>query len=222
MGVDQVASPAKMSRHSIAFIVPGYKGRPDAREYQAVRSYFERIDIPSLVVPICWDRTTISENVRDFLKEATRHPVNTQYVFGFSFGALIALLASTNLTFKHQILCSLSPCFREDLAVMKPSWKRLIGKRRANDLMEICSMEKLAHVKTPTTIMVGEREPKEIIRRSKQVYAALNAGKRFVAGEGTRHNLSNERYLKKLTMIIPAISDSVGGVSPSRGEAHTG
>src|SRR3954466_9823328 len=104
MGADQVASPAKMSRHSIAFIIPGYKGHPDAREYQTVRSHFEQIDIPSLVVPICWDRTTISENVKDFLKETTRHPVERQYAFGLSFGALIALLASTNLTFKHQIL----------------------------------------------------------------------------------------------------------------------
>jgi hypothetical protein len=61
-----------------------------------------------------------------------------------------------------------------------------------------------------------------LIRRSRQVYAAMNAEKRFVVVEGTRHNLSDERYLKKLTMIIPSISGSVGGVSPNRGEVHTG
>jgi alpha/beta superfamily hydrolase len=164
----------------------------------------------------------LSENLSEFLMIVDRHPLENKYVLGFSFGALIPLLASTKFTFRRQILCSLSPCFKEDLAVMKPSWKRAIGKHRASDLMEICSMEELAHVKTPTTIMVGEREPKEIMKRSRQVYAALNAEKQFVVVEGTRHNLSDERYLTKLTMIIPSIARDVGGESPSRGQVRMG
>jgi len=45
-------------------------------------------------------------------------------IIGFSFGAMVAFIASQKIRPKKLILCSLSPYFNEDLKKLRKGWKK--------------------------------------------------------------------------------------------------
>src|SRR5262249_29558888 len=141
-------------------------------------------------------------DVEYFRVQFHKYKASKTYLFGFSFGAVIALLASTQMPIDGQILCSLSPFFEEDLPDMKHSWKVLIGKRRREDFAQLNAARLAQQVTAPTILLYGSREDNSIESRAQQTYTQLKAKKQLYIVEGAKHDIGYPKYLEQIRMAI--------------------
>lgn len=89
------------------FIIPGYKHTPKFMAYRNIAQILKSQGFHTIPVAIPWKHTTISENTMYFLKKYKKVKTKKKYLLGFSFGAMIAFLASTKVRVSGLILCSL-------------------------------------------------------------------------------------------------------------------
>lgn len=186
----------------VAFIIPGYKFSPSQSEYQQIGSYFESVKIQPIYIEVKWDRSTISNNLQSFLTIYQNTQADEKYVLGFSFGAVIAFLASSQVKFKAQILCSLSPYFKEDLPKIKKWWARFIGKKRYADFYSLEADKLVMTVKTPTFFLYGAEESSLVVERAQETFANLKILKKLIPVEGVKHDISDIRYLNAIDNVI--------------------
>ncbi len=123
------------------------------------------------------------------------------YLLGFSLGSMIAMISSAKINPKMQILCSLSPYFKEDLPYLREWWKQLEGKRRMDDFKNYSFKEISSKTNCKTILLVGSREPRDVIRRVNDAHKRLK-GSRLVTIENIGHDIFNKRYQNKLAEII--------------------
>src|SRR5690606_37231643 len=90
-----------------------------------------------------------------------KHKGRQNYVLGFSYGAVIALITANDLKPKKIFLCSLSPDFKEDSKNMKEWIKKLIGKNRYKDIQTRSGRKIAQELKVPSVIFYGEKEGKQ-------------------------------------------------------------
>lgn len=154
----------------------------------------------TIVVPIHWKNRTMSDYVEEFEKFYDTHKTATNYILGFSYGAVIAFITANQLKPKKIYLCSLSPDFKEDVTKMKPWVKRLIGKRRFQDAQRRSGKKIARELKVPSLVFYGEAEGKKFpqlrIRCEETVKIATKS--RLVIVRGAPHNLSHPEYMKSL------------------------
>ena len=96
------------------FIVPGFRQKPKNKAYKEIRKILKSEGYFPVLVNVPWKKSTISENTDYFLKIYKKIKARKKYVLGFSYGAMIAFIASTKVGASGLILCSLSPYFKED------------------------------------------------------------------------------------------------------------
>ncbi len=185
----------------ILFIIPGYTHKVADRPYRKIKELFEEKGFIVIPVQIHWKDTTISENVIQFLKEFKKIKTIKTYVLGFSFGAIIAYLASTKVQFSLQILCSLSPYFQEDIPYIKKSWIKSIGKRRFDNFSQISNSTIAPKVKTRSILLYGTKEGEFINRRANETYQSLTCEKELIFLDGVKHDIGDEHYLKQIKLI---------------------
>jgi alpha-beta hydrolase superfamily lysophospholipase len=190
----------------VAFIIPGYKFLPKHSEYQQIGSYFESINIKPIYIEVIWDRTAISESLKSFLKIYEATQADEKYILGFSFGAVIAFLASSQVKFKAQILCSLSPYFKEDLPKIKKWWARFLGKRRYADFYSLEVNKLVTTVTTPTFLMYGTEESTLVAERACETFQNLQTSKELISIQGVKHDLSDIRYLTAIDAVIKSFN----------------
>ncbi|MCL5071361.1 MAG: alpha/beta hydrolase [Actinobacteria bacterium] len=111
-----------MSKRKTIFIIPGYRQRPENKAYKDLAKIVKAEGYNPVLISIPWKQTTISENCEYFLKLFKKINADEKYILGFSFGAMIAFLASTKISVSGLILCSLSPYFKEDLSELDENW----------------------------------------------------------------------------------------------------
>ena len=151
----------------IAFILPGFKHSPYRKIYKEVMKLFRARNIDTFPVNVDWKYKTISQNVQEFLRVYDKVNVDKKYVFGFSYGAVISFLASTKVKPTAQILCSLSPYFKEDLPSIFKSWKKGIGKRRLENFSKLTASKLCSQIKAETFLLYGKKEGRFIQNRAK-------------------------------------------------------
>src|SRR5579872_1101996 len=95
----------------LIFIVPGFKHQANEPQYKWMKIYFKSLGFGVKVVPILWDRRVMSQYIEQFKDYYSRNKGDTNYVLGFSFGAMIAMISAPNLHPTRLYLCSLSPYF---------------------------------------------------------------------------------------------------------------
>lgn len=151
----------------------------------------------TIVVPLPWKDTTISQNSELFLKKYKKITSQQKYILGFSFGAMIALLASTKVRSKGLILCSLSPYFQEDFAAVKRSF---VSDKMKEDFLTLSSQILAQKTKTKQILMLyGTLEPKALIRRVTNTFNQITSNHKFLLPiQATEHDLGNKRYLSTL------------------------
>ncbi len=137
-------------------------------------------------VSIPWKQTTISENTEYFLKKYKKIDTKKKYILGFSYGAIIALLASTKVKTSGLILCSLSPYFKEDYQGFPNLPYAALAKQ----------------VKAKQTLMLyGAKETKSLIKRVSATFRYIpSAEKYLIQIRKTEHDIGNIRYLQTLTL----------------------
>lgn len=103
----------------IALILPGNNETYSTPGYDSICSFYQENGIVPIFIGVKWKKVGFSnfektaKSIADSVtSHFTGHPV---YLFGFSFGAVIALFTTRYLSSDQTLLCSLSPVFTEDL-----------------------------------------------------------------------------------------------------------
>lgn len=175
-----------MTRKKVIYIIPGYKHRPTNKAYKAIVKIVKSQGYTPILITIPWSKSTISENTSYFLKEFKKINAKKKYILGFSFGAMIAFIASTKVKVSGLILCSLSPYFKEDIASSQFHCARLAKQLKAKQIL----------------MLYGARETKSLISRVTQAYDQIpSLHKYLIPIKETEHDIGNKKYLHKIHQV---------------------
>lgn len=110
----------------VVYIIPGFTDKIGQKKYTRIIPLFKAKGFKTIPITISWKNKTMSGYVEQFLQRYNPTPKDKVYLFGFSFGAMIAFISSSagQTKPKRMILCSLAPFFKEDLPFLKKSEKR--------------------------------------------------------------------------------------------------
>lgn len=189
--------------NKIAYVIPGFHGSTDYERYQSVINAFELQNFKVIPITIDWNRRVMSDYVQDFFSQLDHNEDDEVCLFGFSFGAMIAIIAATKLKPNTLILCSLSSFFKEDLKYVKKSWKKYVGKNRMSDFKNFSFNKIIAKIKCKTIIILGKREDKTLIKKAKNVHKRVKNSVLYIVD--ARHDISNENYQNKILEIIKGL-----------------
>ncbi len=183
----------------IIYIIPGFKQSPKSKGFKELSNMFTQRGINPVIVKIDWKRKVMSDYVEEFLQE---NPAHGKYVIGFSFGAMIALIAAEKIKPKLLILCSLSPYFKEDLRKRSRHWIDVrVGKKRLKDFQDYSFNKIAAKIKCRTLILVGEKEIGIMHPRAKDANRKLKNSKLVVVPKA-RHKISQKEYQEALKNLV--------------------
>ncbi len=183
----------------IAYIIPGSGESASYPEYKKIASFFKKRKIKPIPIKIDWNYKVMSNYVEQFLSQVKYE--NPDYILGFSFGAMIAFISSNKIKPKTMILCSLSPYFKEDLPKIKDWWKKIAGKKLIKDLDNFSFNKISKNIKSKTILLVGEKEAKICVKRSKETHKKLKNSKLIIIKD-TRHKIRDKRYLDAIKEVI--------------------
>ena len=196
-----------MNRKKVVYIIPGFKHSSKNKPYKAIAKILKRQGYRPIFMNIPWKQTTISENTKYFLKEYKKIHAKKKYILGFSFGAMIAFLASTKVSASGLILCSLSPYFKED--VSKVSYRRIpsITQQRYKDFSRLHSGTLAKQVKAKEILMLyGSREEKSLIKRVRLAFNKISSKHKYLIPVlETEHDIGDKRYLHKIHQVTKAL-----------------
>jgi pimeloyl-ACP methyl ester carboxylesterase len=138
----------------------------------------------------------MSDYIQQFEVFYTKHKQNSNYVLGFSYGAVIALSTAQKLGVEKLFLCSLSPDFSEDVIDMQEWIKKYIGSRRLADCLTRSGRDLAKALTIPTIVFYGEKEaqdfPKIKVRARETVKLAKDA--KLVVVVDAPHDISFPTY----------------------------
>lgn len=147
-----------MSSRKTFFIIPGFKQKAGDKSFLWLEKFLKGQGFAVINVPITWERRTIIDYVDDFIGVYKKHQSKENYVLGFSYGAVTALLSANAVKPKKIYLCSLSPDFKEDVSAMTPWLKKYVGKRRIAQSLKTSGREIAKNLKIPSVVFYGEAE----------------------------------------------------------------
>jgi len=183
----------------VAYIIPGFGESIKEKPYSQISSFFIKNGINPILIKINWKYRVMSNYIKQFKKQAKIK--NPNYIFGFSFGAIIALICANEIKPKKLILCSLSPYFKEDLLKLKPSWIKLSGKRQLEDLKNYSFNKISKKIKSKTILIYGDKEGKETKIKSREANQKIKNSELIVISNA-RHDISQKIYLDKIKEVI--------------------
>ncbi len=188
----------------IIYIIPGFIENTKTKSYQKIIKNFQDCNFQVIPIKISWKNKVMTDYVADFYTQLIHKNNNDVYIFGFSFGAVIAFIAASNIKPKKIILCSLSPYFREDLKYIEKSWMKIMGKNRINDFKNFSFDNLSEKINCETLLILGEKENKQVYRRTEDANKKIKKSKLFIF-PGAKHNISQKEYINNLEKIIPTI-----------------
>lgn len=185
------------------FIIPGFRHGPGTRGYKEIAGILRKEGYFPVLSRISWKKRTVSENAAFFLKEFSRMKRKKKYILGFSFGAMVALLASTKVRSSGLILCSLSPFFREDIAKVKTNLMSALMAERYEDFAQLQSTVLAKKIKTKQVHMLyGAREAKSLKKRVNKTFDQIvSSRKQLTQIQKTEHEIGSFRYLQTIQQI---------------------
>ncbi len=187
------------------YVIPGYTESTKLIGYKKAMQFFSCQGIKPVPITITWKYRTMSDYVKQFLQQYHSPHGKDVYLFGFSFGAMIALIAAATIKPKLLLLCSLSPYFKEDLPFLKKHWKKSIGTRRIRDLKQHPFNRLAKKISCNVILVAGSKESKQIWRRARDANKKLRKSK-LITASGAKHKLSQKEYLDTVRQIISKLS----------------
>ena len=146
----------------------------------------------------------MDEYSADFIRVYGKHKTNHNYVLGFSYGAVIALLTASALKPDKIFLCSLSPDFKEDVSAMKPWIRKYVGKRRIAHSLRTSGRAIAEELTIPSVVFYGEAEGAQypqLAIRCKET-ARLAANSKLVVVGNAPHRIDFPTYQAAITKEI--------------------
>lgn len=178
------------------FLIPGFKTQISDAMYQWLIRYLKSNGYVVYPVPVTWNNRTITQNAKDFLDFFEARKTKNNYIVGFSYGAVIALMTPKQTQPRKLLLCSLSPDFQEDSGEM-PNWlKKYIGKKRYADILTRSGRELAKLLQANTVLFCGEKEslnyPQLQKRSAETAKLAVNA--KLIMVQNAPHDISFPAY----------------------------
>jgi len=191
----------------VIFIIPGFRHNPQNRAYRMLAQTLRKEGYRPVLVTIPWKESTISENTQYFLKKYKKIKSRQKYILGFSFGAMIAFIASTKVSPSGLILCSLSPYFQEDLPKVGERWTTSLMKQRYQDFSQLNCRELAQNIKAKKILMLyGTNEAKLLRRRVNKAFSQIaKRHKYLIPILETEHNISDKKYLNTIHQVARAL-----------------
>lgn len=182
------------------FIIPGFKMQAKDKSFSWLVKFLRSKDFDVVKVPVQWSRTTLSQNAVEFKKFYNQNKGSSNYILGFSYGAIIALLTANDLRPKKLFLCSLSPDFREDIKNRKDWISKYIGKNRSIDVLTRSGRNLAKSLSIPTIVFYGEREGRiypDLKKRCLET-AQLARKAKLVIVKNTPHKIDHQAYIEAI------------------------
>lgn len=192
-----------MNTSKTVFIIPGFRQKTNSKTYKSLTKILKKEGYNPMVIDMPWKKSTLSQNADYFLQKYKKTEAKKKYIFGFSFGAIIALLASTKVRSNGLILCSLSPYFKEDLlrlGIQKNS-------TRYQDFLKMRCKVLAKQIKAKRILMLyGTKETKPLINRVHFAFSHITSSNKYLIPiQQTEHNLGGKRYMDSIHLGIKAI-----------------
>lgn len=187
----------------VAYLFPGYGQVGKNSLYKKIGGWFQEKGITPVYVENIWPRKTINDWVSQFLEIYNKNNQSGDivYFFGFSYGSLVAFASSDKVNPKAQILGSLSPYFKEDLPKLPNSWRRELGKKQTEALLNT-SFNKIASKLTGKVfLLLGAKEGVEMDMRFNEAKKVLKNYEAIIIPDND-HDLRDEKYLEAIKSII--------------------
>ncbi|MDP2585762.1 MAG: hypothetical protein Q8P29_02700 [Candidatus Levybacteria bacterium] len=184
------------------FIIPGFNHLITNKAYREIAKILKKENYFPILVKIPWKNTTILENTKYFLNEYKKIKLKKKYILGFSFGAMIAFIASTKVRSSGLILCSLSPFFKEDLPMLKTMTK----KNKYFYKLSCASLAKKIKSKQ-ILMMYGSQEARSLIRRVTDTFSRISSANKFLISiYKAEHDIGDKRYLAKIHQAVKVLN----------------
>jgi pimeloyl-ACP methyl ester carboxylesterase len=186
------------------FLIPGFKTQISDSLYRELTSYLKSKNYIVQAVPITWNNRTVTENAQEFTSFFEGKKGNNNYVLGFSYGAVIALMTAEKIKPKKLILCSLSPDFKEDSKTM-PAWlKKYIGLNRYADTATRSAKKIAKSLSIETLILYGEKEGIDYpqLKRRCEETAKQAVNSKLIVVKDAPHDISFPSYIDAIKKVI--------------------
>lgn len=191
----------------IAFIIPAAGQKASLPQYQEIGQYFGQRSIAPAYIEINW---RMRQSIEDCAQEAEKqiHAVNQKYpdaelyFFGFSIGAMVAMLLSAHYEAKAQILCSMPAFFKEDKGLLP--WHY----RLSSNFLIYPGADKpkypstFPHSLIDTFFLLGEKEEKFLTSVVKDYRQKKYEASKTILVPNVGHNSSQPEYLQAIKAII--------------------
>ncbi len=187
--------------NKIVYIIPGFTEKVNLKGYQQIIKFFKSKNFKVIPIKISWQYKVMSNYVDEFFSQLSHQQNDEVYLFGFSFGAIIAFISAVRIKPKILLLCSLSPYFNEDLKSLKKSWKNRIGKKRMEDLKKFSFNKLVKNINCKTILVAGKNEGKELDTRVNDAHNKIKKSELIII-DGAKHEISQKEYIDKLHKII--------------------
>jgi esterase/lipase len=184
----------------IVYIIPGFMQNTNLIGYKKIISFFKNQNFKIVPINISWKFKTMKDYLKEFMNQFKRKNDDEVFLFGFSFGAMIAFISSKIIKPKMLILCSLSPYFKEDLIKSKIA-KKEVGKRRFNEFLNYDFNKIAKEVKCKTILIVGKCEPFNVFKKSLIANKKISNSKLIVVNNA-KHDISQNEYLECIKKFI--------------------
>lgn len=184
-------------------IIPGFGEKASDQAYRKTRRLLEKFGWRVMPIDINWSRTTMTgwlKQAEDKLKDAK----NTEAIFGFSFGAMMALLLAARHPHKTIIAASPSPYFKEILPSLPPIAEKVLGKKRMQDFKKFSINETKKIKGTRVHVLVGGADFPPLIKMTKHLQKLVPTSTLSVIPE-VPHDLGDERYLRALETTLKRV-----------------
>lgn len=188
-----------MVQEKTIFIIPGFAQRPTNKAYIEIAKTLKRQGYCPILIDIPWKKSTISQNVEYFLKIYKETKTKKKYILGFSYGAMIAFIAATEVNPTGLILCSLSPYFKEDMKKTNKNLSALMTARY-EDFSKLHCETLAKKIKVKRVLMLyGEQEARILIKRVTDAFGHLSTNKKhLIRISKTTHDIGDKRYLNTI------------------------
>ena len=181
------------------YLIPGLGETTRFKNYRQVIKIAKENKIQIVPVNIKWE---MGVSMSKFIEQADKQipdNIESDYIFGFSFGAYIASVLSTKKKAKGYIFCSISPYFKDDLKFIPEETKKYFGKVLM-DSFKNYSFPKNA--KGKAWFLIGDKDWEIAKNRAKKSYDVWRGEKEINIIKGVGHELSNPDYIKIIERII--------------------
>ncbi len=176
------------------FILPGYRQRPTNKAYKELARMLKIEGYSPILMNIPWQTSSFLQNTDYFVSQYKKIRREKKYILGFSFGAMLAFVASTKVSSQGLILCSLSPYFKEDLPKDLLDYYEDFSKIRCQTLAKKLKAKQVL-------MLYGTREAPKLKKRVSLAYNQISKkNKSLISVSKTEHNIGDRRYLRTIRL----------------------